>query len=79
MKISSDVNKSSVQDLNSLKRLERGGHYRPRECEPRERTAIIIPYRDRATHLEVGYGVVVYPDNTLTNIHVKHFLPSNKT
>lgn len=31
--------------------LEPGGHYRPQECQARDRVAIIVPYRDRAQHL----------------------------
>ncbi|KAJ9581817.1 hypothetical protein L9F63_003886 [Diploptera punctata] len=31
--------------------LEPGGRYRPRECQARDRVAIIVPYRDRAQHL----------------------------
>ena len=53
MKIAPDVNLKNVQDETSLKRLERGGHYKPSDCEPREKTAIIIPYRDRDQHLKV--------------------------
>ena len=53
MKISSDINLTSVLDTSSLQRLERGGHYKPRDCEPREKTAIVIPYREREQHLAV--------------------------
>ena len=53
MKIAPDVNLKNVQDETSLKRLERGGHYKPSDCEPREKTAIVIPYRDREQHLKV--------------------------
>lgn len=28
-----------------------GGHYRPPDCEPRHHTAIVVPYRNRQTHL----------------------------
>lgn len=31
--------------------LEPGGHYRPQECQARDRVAIVVPYRDRAQHL----------------------------
>lgn len=53
LNISADVNKTSVQDLESLQRVAKGGHYKPKHCEPREKTAIIIPYRDREKHLEI--------------------------
>ncbi|XP_052777499.1 beta-1,4-galactosyltransferase 4-like [Mya arenaria] len=35
------------------KQVQHGGRFRPSECEPRERTAIIIPYRDREQNLKV--------------------------
>ncbi|NWR81564.1 B4GT3 galactosyltransferase, partial [Centropus unirufus] len=28
-----------------------GGHYQPPDCEPRSRTAVIIPHRNREAHL----------------------------
>ncbi|WAR23505.1 BRE4-like protein [Mya arenaria] len=34
------------------KQVQHGGRFRPSECEPRERTAIIIPYRDREQNLK---------------------------
>lgn len=30
-----------------------GGWYKPKECNPKDRVAIVIPYRDRANHLPV--------------------------
>lgn len=30
-----------------------GGWYKPRNCQPKDRVAIIIPYRDRANHLPI--------------------------
>ncbi|KAE8588829.1 hypothetical protein XENTR_v10022763 [Xenopus tropicalis] len=38
-----------VQDKNPL--VTRGGEYKPPNCEARHRTAIIIPHRNRETHL----------------------------
>jgi len=50
-----------------------GGHYKPPECQPRSRVAIIIPYRDRVENLnaflyhmhpflqkqQLEYGIIV--------------------
>ena len=33
--------------------MQQGGHYAPSTCQSRERTAIIIPYRDRQANLHV--------------------------
>lgn len=30
-----------------------GGWFKPKECHARDRVAIVIPYRDRATHLPI--------------------------
>ncbi|XP_051946914.1 beta-1,4-galactosyltransferase 3-like isoform X1 [Xyrauchen texanus] len=38
-----------IKEKNPLVTL--GGHYRPPDCEPRHHTAIVIPYRNRQTHL----------------------------
>ncbi|XP_045216733.2 beta-1,4-galactosyltransferase 2-like isoform X2 [Mercenaria mercenaria] len=37
----------------NLKMIKEGGKYKPQDCDPRERTAIIIPYRDREKNLMV--------------------------
>lgn len=34
-------------------RLQPGGWFKPNECQARDRVAIVIPYRDRATHLPI--------------------------
>lgn len=34
-------------------RLEPGGYYKPADCMPNDRVAIVIPYRDRVTHLAI--------------------------
>jgi hypothetical protein len=34
-------------------KLNMGGLYRPSECSPRYRVAIVVPYRDREQHLPV--------------------------
>ena len=33
--------------------LDIGGHFRPKDCVPRHRIAVIVPYRDRESHLRV--------------------------
>ena len=33
--------------------LNPGGRYKPRDCLSRNRVAIIVPYRDRETHLKM--------------------------
>lgn len=33
--------------------LEPGGRFKPRECQARDRVAIIVPYRDRLRHLTI--------------------------
>lgn len=38
-----------IKEKNPLVTL--GGHYRPPDCEPRHHTAIVVPYRNRQTHL----------------------------
>ena len=51
----------SLEETDSLAKAERrlrvkveaGGRQRPWQCQPRQRTAFIIPYRDRAAHLSV--------------------------
>ncbi|XP_030320938.1 LOW QUALITY PROTEIN: beta-1,4-galactosyltransferase 3 [Calypte anna] len=38
-----------IQEKNPL--VQEGGRYQPPSCEPRSRTAVIIPHRNRETHL----------------------------
>jgi hypothetical protein len=46
---------SKLTDIpkENLKLIKDGGKFKPVDCDPRERTAIIIPYRDRETNLKV--------------------------
>ncbi|XP_055045248.2 beta-1,4-galactosyltransferase 3 isoform X1 [Misgurnus anguillicaudatus] len=49
------VHLSSLPSLEEIKEknplVTLGGHYRPPDCEPRHHTAIVVPYRNRQTHL----------------------------
>ncbi|MCL4142249.1 UNVERIFIED_CONTAM: hypothetical protein GTU68_011233 [Idotea baltica] len=51
------VNLNNIPSLEvqeqSHEELEPGGRFRPSECLSRHKVAIIIPFRDRATHLAV--------------------------
>ncbi len=50
-----DVNIYNIPRLAELEEkisgLNKGGFYQPKDCIPREKLAIIIPYRDRETNL----------------------------
>lgn len=52
-----EVDTSEEPLKNVIKRLESklqpGGWYRPKECNAKDRVAIIVPYRDRETHLPI--------------------------
>ncbi|KAL8619265.1 hypothetical protein ACOMHN_056909 [Nucella lapillus] len=41
----------AVKKALAVSRLQHGGHYCPADCRPRDRTAILIPYRDRRQQL----------------------------
>lgn len=43
---------SSVESKFRNKLLS-GGWYKPKECNPKDRVAIVIPYRDRENHLPI--------------------------
>ncbi|KAK3581713.1 hypothetical protein CHS0354_003598 [Potamilus streckersoni] len=53
MNIKPTVTLEEVTKENNLKNISFGGRYSPQNCNGRERTAIIIPYRDRKEHLEI--------------------------
>jgi hypothetical protein len=47
---------SGIHDLTDerfLEGLDAGGHWAPSSCRPREKVAIVVPYRNRAKHLSV--------------------------
>lgn len=46
------INLTEIPETNK-QLIKDGGHFTPPDCRPRERTAVIIPYRDRAKHLAV--------------------------
>ena len=33
--------------------VQQGGYWRPKDCDARDRVAIVIPFRDRQTHLNI--------------------------
>ncbi|XP_690256.2 beta-1,4-galactosyltransferase 3 isoform X2 [Danio rerio] len=47
--LSSPPSLEEIKEKNPLVTL--GGHYRPPDCEPRHHTAIVVPYRNRQSHL----------------------------
>ncbi|TSM04858.1 Beta-1,4-galactosyltransferase 3 [Bagarius yarrelli] len=47
--LSSPLSLEEIKEKNPL--VTPGGHYRPPDCEPRHHTAIVVPYRNRQSHL----------------------------
>jgi len=52
LKVLLDVPSFNEMELLFLN-LSSGGRFSPQECVPRQRVAIIIPYRDREHHLKI--------------------------
>jgi len=52
------VTASDVRLENVIRRVKHGGVYRPKNCTSKESIAVIIPYRDRETHLEIIVNVL---------------------
>lgn len=53
IEINTDFEDLSTIESRFQEKLEPGGWYKPHECNARDRVAVVIPYRDRATHLPV--------------------------
>ena len=51
--ITGHVTVDEVKNDTVLSRVQKGGSYKPRDCQPVDRVAIIIPYRDRKEHLAI--------------------------
>ncbi|XP_062871119.1 beta-1,4-galactosyltransferase 3 isoform X2 [Trichomycterus rosablanca] len=49
VRLSSPPLLEEIKEKNPL--VSPGGHYRPPDCEPRHHTAIVVPYRNRMSHL----------------------------
>ncbi|KAG9269601.1 beta-1,4-galactosyltransferase 3 [Astyanax mexicanus] len=49
VRLSSPPSLEEIKERNPL--VMPGGHYRPPDCEPRHHTAIVVPYRNRQSHL----------------------------
>lgn len=50
-----DIEEESIEAVESRFRshLLPGGWFKPSECNPKDRVAIVVPYRDRANHLPI--------------------------
>ena len=51
-----DTTARPLRDLDLLmmgKKIKRGGEWKPRDCRPKQRIAVVVPYRDRQEHLQI--------------------------
>ncbi|XP_065063165.1 beta-1,4-galactosyltransferase 1-like [Rhopilema esculentum] len=49
----SDVDLNELAKKNGFLEVKFGGHWKPSECKPRRKVAIIIPFRNREKHLAI--------------------------
>lgn len=71
-----DMSDISLSDLHSLKQLsavQKGGWWLPHNCSMKETVAIIIPFRDRDTHL-AKFLRHMHPILQRQNIHYRIFV-----
>lgn len=62
--------------------MEAGGRYRPAGCEPRSRTAVIVPHRGREHHLRLllyHLHPFLQRQQLAYGIYVIHQVPSTRT
>jgi hypothetical protein len=53
--------------------VEDGGKWKPQGCVPRQRVAVIVPYRDRLSHLHVFINHI-HKVMTRQNMHYQIFV-----
>lgn len=81
MRLSLPPTLEEIKEKNPL--VTPGGHYHPPDCEPRHHTAIVIPYRNRMSHLrtllyhlhpflqrqQIQYGIYIVHQVSCNYIH----------
>ena len=53
IKIDTDLVPKESHILQNNSEVQLGGYWRPKDCYGRDRVAIVIPFRDRQTHLNI--------------------------
>ncbi|XP_052074945.1 beta-1,4-galactosyltransferase 6-like isoform X1 [Mytilus californianus] len=48
-----------LEDLNEVFTFMKDGHYKPTNCTPKQRVAIIVPYRDREPQMKIFLNNVI--------------------